>query len=191
MLASVWDENQPVCLMEAMAAGLPVVASCKGGIPELIEHGSNGLMFAAGDASDLATQLHKLVVDGDLRHAMGREGRRRVETLDHDHQAVRLSELYTQIAVDKPDPPATPNIYAAVGTLRRRMVDEDRLLGDRRYPQRYFMPRAWIAGCVSGFRGIVLTGRWRPVLRLLGVDGVIASPFSRQGHRGSGKERTG
>ena len=49
VLPSVWDENQPVCLMEAMAAGLPVVASRKGGIPELIEHSENGLMFAAGD----------------------------------------------------------------------------------------------------------------------------------------------
>ncbi|RYG87923.1 MAG: glycosyltransferase, partial [Alphaproteobacteria bacterium] len=52
VLPSIWDENQPVCLMEAMAAGLPVIASRKGGIPELIDDGVNGLMFRAGDPGD-------------------------------------------------------------------------------------------------------------------------------------------
>lgn len=174
VLPSIWDENQPVCLMEAMAAGLPVIASRKGGIPELVAHGHNGLMFAAGDPRDLAVQLARLVGTPELRRAAGREGRQRVEDLSHERQAQRLVSLYTASA--ETASVSAPEIYAAVGSLRHRMADEGRSLADSRYPGRYFMPRVWVADCTPDFRGICLTGRTWSALRLLGVDAVIPLP---------------
>lgn len=174
VLPSVWDENQPVCLMEAMAAGLPVVASRKGGIPELVEHGRSGFLFEAGDAQDLAEQLSKLVSSSELRRDAGREGRRRVEDLDHNSQVRRLISLYTgPVPVS---PAVEPQLHAAIGSMRRPMADEGDSLADLRYPSHYFMPQAWIGDAVAAFRGVVLTGRPWSALRLLGIDGVIALP---------------
>lgn len=175
VLPSVWDENQPVCLMEAMASGLPVVASRRGGIPELIEHGSNGLMFAAGDPRDLALQLARLITAPALRRAAGLNGRKRVEDFSHDRQAHRLVDLYTGLPVPSPIL-SSAAIYATKGNLRRKMVREDKSLTDGRYPERYFMPREWIADCSAAFRGIVLTGRAWSALRLLGIDAVVTLP---------------
>lgn len=191
VLPSIWDENQPVCLMEAMAAGLPVVASRKGGIPELIDHGVNGLMFAAGDAQDLAVQLAKLIADPGLRRAAGQAGRRRVEECSHDRQARRQVELYDEVtALPAPSLPE-PDLYAATGSLRGKMADEDRILADGRHPSRYFMPRRWIADCMPAFRGLILTGRLWSALRLLRMNAVITLPRWLSGFGNAARRRDG
>jgi len=64
-------EGLPYALMEAMAAGLPVVATRVGGIPDLIEDAKNGIMVPARDASALADALCKLVEDKPLRQQFG------------------------------------------------------------------------------------------------------------------------
>lgn len=181
VLPSVWDENQPVCLMEAMASGLPVVASRKGGIPELIDHGANGLMFEAGDASDLAVQLGSLAEDADLRQALGQEGRLRVEQFSHARQARRQVELYVEAARLAPTFPRSRILFAATGRLRSKMTDERERLADRRYRSRYLVPLGWIEDCLSGaggfkLGGVVLTGRLWSALRLLKMDAVIPLP---------------
>lgn len=181
VLPSIWDENQPVCLMEAMAAGLPVVASRKGGIPEMVEHGVNGLLFGAGDAADLAGQLARLIADPGLRQEAGREGRRRVENLSHDRQARRLIAVYAGIAADQFDRPPrdavhTRQIYAAIGSLRPKMTDESISLADARHRSRYFVPPEWIAECRPKIRGVLLTGRSWCALRLLKIDAVVPLP---------------
>jgi glycosyltransferase involved in cell wall biosynthesis len=58
-------------LMEAMACGCAVMASAVGGNPELVSDGINGLLFQAGDASELADQLERLIVDEDFRTRAG------------------------------------------------------------------------------------------------------------------------
>jgi colanic acid/amylovoran biosynthesis glycosyltransferase len=72
-------EGVPVVLMEAMAAGLPVVSTLVGGIPELVVHERAGLLVPAGRADLLADALARLVASSDLRVRMGREGRAIVE----------------------------------------------------------------------------------------------------------------
>ena len=61
------QEGLPVALMEAMACGCPVVCSKIRGNTDLIENEKNGLLFAAKSECDLSLQLHKLVVDEELR----------------------------------------------------------------------------------------------------------------------------
>jgi glycosyltransferase involved in cell wall biosynthesis len=67
--------------IEAMATGLPVVGARGGGVGEIIEHGSTGLLAAPGDADGLAAAIARLAADAELRLQMGEAGRRRVERL--------------------------------------------------------------------------------------------------------------
>lgn len=193
VLPSAWDENQPVCLMEAMAAGLPVIASRRGGIPDLIAHGENGLMFTAGDPRDLAVQLARLADDPDMRSRYGKNGRRRVEKLDHDHQIRRILEIYATSLDEIASCHAwrAHQYFAAVGPLRRKMPGESSVLADGKQRGRYFMPPAWIADdmpfCPSSpesrpdFAGAILTGLPWQLLRFLGIDAII--PFPRRSRR--------
>jgi glycosyltransferase involved in cell wall biosynthesis len=58
-----------------MSAGLPVVASRTGGIPELVNHDHNGFLVPPGDPVALADALERLALDAPLRERMGRAGR--------------------------------------------------------------------------------------------------------------------
>ena len=72
-------ENCPMTALEAMAYGKPVVGSRMGGIPELIANEETGLLFDAGDATQLREHLDALMADPLLRQSMGQRGRSRVE----------------------------------------------------------------------------------------------------------------
>jgi GT2 family glycosyltransferase/glycosyltransferase involved in cell wall biosynthesis len=63
---SIWEEASGLGAREALAAGVPVVASRIGGIPEFVRHDLNGLLFSPGDAADLARQLRRLREEPDL-----------------------------------------------------------------------------------------------------------------------------
>lgn len=71
-------EGIPNVLKEAMAAGLPVVASDVGGIPELVENGKTGLLVPPGDIAALSDALARLAVDRQLREGLGYNGRQKV-----------------------------------------------------------------------------------------------------------------
>lgn len=78
LAAPAVDEPFGLTVAEAGAYGLPVVAARSGAFPELIEHGRSGLLFAPGDAGDLARALERLLVDAGLRRRLGQAGRTRV-----------------------------------------------------------------------------------------------------------------
>ena len=90
-------EGIPVVLMEAMASGIPVVASRLSGIPELVQHERTGLLVAAGDPHELTEALHRLHCDPLLRRQLAIEARRKVihEFEIHSNSAT-LSELFRQ-----------------------------------------------------------------------------------------------
>jgi glycosyltransferase involved in cell wall biosynthesis len=71
-------EGIPMVLMEAMAMQIPCVAPCITGIPELIEHGVDGMLFAVADAEDLIAQIRLLLDSPDLRTKIRRQARARV-----------------------------------------------------------------------------------------------------------------
>lgn len=72
------SEGMPLAILEAWAAGVPVVASRVGGIPELVEHENNGLLFNSGDAADLANCIEALLEDPDRARRLADSGRARV-----------------------------------------------------------------------------------------------------------------
>jgi GT2 family glycosyltransferase/glycosyltransferase involved in cell wall biosynthesis len=88
VVPSIWPENSPLVVQEAFVAGIPVVASRIGGIPELVEDGRNGLLFRAGDASDLARVLARLIHEPGLLARLG-TARTPVRLISEDVRAVR------------------------------------------------------------------------------------------------------
>ena len=69
VLASNWEGN-PLAVMEAMAAGLPVIATNVGGVPELVQSGEHGILVPAGDAAGFGRAMKCLLEDSEKRAAM-------------------------------------------------------------------------------------------------------------------------
>ena len=65
-----YTEGVPKVILEAMANGLPVVATSVGGIPEIIQDGLNGLLVPSGDAEAICDSVYRLLKDEELRMRM-------------------------------------------------------------------------------------------------------------------------
>jgi glycosyltransferase involved in cell wall biosynthesis len=88
-------EGLPVVLIEALAAGVPVVASDLSGIPELVETDVTGILVPPGDARAIADALERLARDPALRARLAAGGRARVAAeFDLDTNARRLIERF-------------------------------------------------------------------------------------------------
>ncbi|MEM7795034.1 MAG: glycosyltransferase [Cyanobacteria bacterium P01_C01_bin.118] len=71
---SVWNEPFGMPIIEAMIAGIPVIATLGGAFPEIIEHGKTGLLVKRGDVASLADGILKLLLNDDLRRDLGKQG---------------------------------------------------------------------------------------------------------------------
>ena len=91
------EETFGQTLQEAHAAGLPVVAPRAGGPIDLVEHGTDGFLFAPDDDRDLRRHVAALVADTALRHRMGEAGRRAVLGRSWENVCATLFEFYQQV----------------------------------------------------------------------------------------------
>ena len=73
------QENSPMVIAEAMAAGVPVIATRVGGVPDLVRHGETGFLYEPGDIHGLTYHLRQLLVEPTLRDAMGIKANRFAE----------------------------------------------------------------------------------------------------------------
>jgi glycosyltransferase involved in cell wall biosynthesis len=88
-------EGLPIVLMEAMAIGTAVIASCVAGIPELVEDGESGLLFTPSNWDELAAAIRRLVDDDALREKLVRRARERVAgEFDIGRSAAQLQALF-------------------------------------------------------------------------------------------------
>jgi glycosyltransferase involved in cell wall biosynthesis len=94
VLSSRW-EGCPNVVLEAMAHGLPVVATAVGGVPELVEHEASGLLVPPSNPRALADALARLFGDAELSAAMGRAGRARASLFAPGARFRRVYDLVT------------------------------------------------------------------------------------------------
>jgi len=98
VLASTRTEGVPQSLLQAFAAGVPVVASSIGGIPEVVKDGETGILVPPEDAAALARAIESVLSDGSGASARAREARRLVEErFSHGASVSRLLALYDEV----------------------------------------------------------------------------------------------
>jgi glycosyltransferase involved in cell wall biosynthesis len=98
-----YTEGLPVMALEAMAAGVPVVATAVGGTPEAIREGVDGFLVPPGDPGAIADRLRRLLDDEDTRLDMGRKGRERVlGEFTFEAQAQTFHQLFEELLFTGP-----------------------------------------------------------------------------------------
>jgi glycosyltransferase involved in cell wall biosynthesis len=98
LVLPTFEDNCPMVILEAMAAGLPVAASRVGGVPDLITHEKDGLMFDPNHPSEMKTSIERLVKEPDTRARLGAAGRNTAR--EHFHPTVIAAahlEIYQEI----------------------------------------------------------------------------------------------
>ena len=91
-------ENLANVLLEGMAAGLPIVTTTGGGSPEVVIHGTNGLVVPPGDSQALADAVSDLLADSKMREDYGRTNRKKaLEELSLERMARETVEVYTEL----------------------------------------------------------------------------------------------
>ncbi|MFT7486348.1 MAG: glycosyltransferase involved in cell wall biosynthesis [Candidatus Paceibacteria bacterium] len=107
LVPSRWMENAPLTILQARAAGVPVIASDVAGVAEVLEHGVHGLLFPAGDASALADAMSK-VIRGEFKSAQ------RDPLVLHDTHLDEVEAIYgAQPFVMQPESPARAGVAAS------------------------------------------------------------------------------
>jgi glycosyltransferase involved in cell wall biosynthesis len=103
VVPSIWDENSPLVVSEAFAAGVPVVAADVTGLREVIAHGRDGLLVPPNDPGALAEVMARVACDGRLL-AVLRSGIQPVRSAAE--ASAELVELYSEILA-RPRPTST------------------------------------------------------------------------------------
>jgi colanic acid/amylovoran biosynthesis glycosyltransferase len=103
-----FGEGVPVVLMEAMAMEVPALSTRIAGIPELIEHGRDGLLVPPGRADELAAAIESLLTDPRRHRELARGGRRKVlREFDAERSAEQLRDLFVEMLGERePEPQA-------------------------------------------------------------------------------------
>ena len=91
------NEGMGRVLVEAMAAGKPIVASRVGGIPDLVRDGQNGLLVGPGDINGLSLAIRKLLIDRKMRDEMGRRGRTMALDFGVEKMVEKIDALYSSL----------------------------------------------------------------------------------------------
>ena len=88
------SEGSPLVLLEAMAAGLPIVATEVGGVPEMVENGTSALLVRPHQPAELAAALTDMIQDGDRRRMLGAAAQARLAEFTVEGYVARLQDIY-------------------------------------------------------------------------------------------------
>jgi len=93
IIPPVWEDNGPQTVMEALAAGVPVIGANIGGIPDFVHHGHNGFLFTAGNPTELASVMRTLIDDPSIIDTLKSAIREPISMARH---ARELQKIYAQ-----------------------------------------------------------------------------------------------
>lgn len=97
-MPSVWFENSPLVIHEALAARTPLLVSDFGGMAELVSPGRDGWRFAVGDAGALAAELERLLREPAALRALAFDG---VRPRDMGEAAADMEERYAELLAER------------------------------------------------------------------------------------------
>jgi glycosyltransferase involved in cell wall biosynthesis len=97
VVPSQWADPCPTVVMEAMSAGTPVVASAVGGLVDLVEHGTDGLLIPPGEPELLRTAIGRLLSDDHLRRRMGAAAQVRARRFAASHWVPVIEDIYAEV----------------------------------------------------------------------------------------------
>jgi glycosyltransferase involved in cell wall biosynthesis len=98
LVLSSLSEGSPNVVLEAMAAGVPVVAMRVGGVPEVVEDGVSGFLVDPGDAPGLSNAVLRLLNDADRAREMGKKGRAIAgENYDINRVVARVEDVFSSL----------------------------------------------------------------------------------------------
>jgi len=95
------SEGLPIALLEAMAAGLPIIATRVGGIPCVLEDGKNGLLVNPGSSSDLAEKILMLMRSPELMKKMSEANREKSRSYSWENIVSQLEKLLNEVVAKK------------------------------------------------------------------------------------------
>jgi glycosyltransferase involved in cell wall biosynthesis len=114
-------EGTSLAVLEAMAAGIPIVSSAIGGTDELVEDGRSGILVPPGDPTALAAALRRVLEDADLRKSLAAAARERVRAgLTLEQMTSRVSDVYRELLGEVPAATAAAPESQRNPALRRR-----------------------------------------------------------------------
>lgn len=88
------SEGMPNVVLEAMAAGLPIVATKVGGLPEIIKNGENGFLVEPKNAEQISEKVSLILMDSRLRETLSRNNRENSKNFNWDNIAQKLEGIY-------------------------------------------------------------------------------------------------
>lgn len=96
IVPSVWSDPCPTVVLEAMAAGRPVVAAASGGILDMVIHGATGLLVTPGDPAELAQAITTILENPHTASAFGEAGRIRARSFTVSAVVERIEQMYAE-----------------------------------------------------------------------------------------------
>ena len=117
VVPSVWPDPCPTVTLEAMAVGIPVIASAIGGLVDQVVDEATGLLVPPGDVAALCGAIARLLEDADLRERLSAAGRQAVRSFQASSVTPRIARIYRELAGAEP---ATTPVRSAAhsGALR-------------------------------------------------------------------------
>ncbi len=124
LVSSSHSEAMPLAVLEAMASGLPVVATRVGGVPDMIDQGESGWLVAPNDFEDIAARLQQIVgMPGELARMSAAARKRAVDKMSLADSVDRMAQLMTRLV---PSRTSQREISAVVSDSARRRVNGSR-----------------------------------------------------------------
>ncbi len=115
LLAPSKSEGLGLGAMEALCAGVPVLAYQQGGLTEIIEHHKNGILIPTGEIESMAQSIRYLLDNQDVRSKMSRYAQQKGQTYSLDHHMEQLTRLYETVKL----PPSLRHRDPVAGSQER------------------------------------------------------------------------